>query len=97
MTNYNERLDEILTTCDFEPEGFNSHICKWCGERKGAKIHTAKQAILSLKKEWEIDVLKTVGSVHCGIPTKTLKRADLKDWLVYEINQLNGDKLNDQL
>ena len=51
MTNYNERLDEILTTCDFEPEGFNSRICKWCGERKGMKIHTAKQDITSLIKK----------------------------------------------
>ena len=51
MTNYNERLDEILTTCDFEPDGFNSRICLWCGKRKGAKIHTAKQAITSLIKE----------------------------------------------
>ena len=51
MTNYNGRLDEILTTCDFEPDGFNSRICLWCGKRKGAKIHTAKQAITSLIKE----------------------------------------------
>ena len=51
MTNYNERLDEILTTCDFEPDGFNSRICLRCGERKGTKIHTAKQAITSLIKE----------------------------------------------
>ena len=51
MTNYNERLDEILTTCDFEPEYFNSRICKWCGGRKGAEIHTVKQALTSLYKE----------------------------------------------
>lgn len=48
MTNYNERLDEVLTTCGFEPEDFNSSICKWCGERKGAEIHTAKAAIKQL-------------------------------------------------
>ena len=51
MTNYNERLGEVLTTCDFEPDGFNSRICLWCGERKGTKIHTAKQAFTSLIKE----------------------------------------------
>ena len=51
MTNYNKRLEEIITICDFEPEGFNSRVCKWCGKRKGAKIHTAKQAITSLIKE----------------------------------------------
>lgn len=51
MTNCNERLDEILTTCDFEPEYFNSRICKWCGGRKGAEIHTVKQALTSLIKE----------------------------------------------
>lgn len=60
--NFGLRLDEILTTCDFEPEGFNSHICKWCGERKGTKIHTAKQAITSLIKELVVEA-KPLNSV----------------------------------
>ena len=55
MTNCNERLDEILTTCDFEPEYFNSRICKWCGGRKGAEIHTVKQALTSLIKELVVE------------------------------------------
>ena len=51
MTNYNERLDELITSCDFEPEAPYSRICKWCGEAKGTSIHTTKQAITSLIKE----------------------------------------------
>ena len=69
MTNYNERFDEVLTTCDFEPDGFNSRICLWCGERKGAKIHTAKQALTSLTKELVAEAkpeLKEVGKQMPG-------------------------------
>ncbi len=51
MTNYNERLDEILGHCDFEPEVDNWARCKWCGEGQYNRIHTAKQALTSLIKE----------------------------------------------
>lgn len=51
MTNYNERLDELITSCDFEPEAPHSRICKWCGEAKGTSIHTTRQALTSLMKE----------------------------------------------
>ena len=51
MTNYNERLDELITSCDFEPETPYSRICKWCGKAKGTSIHTLKIAITSLIKE----------------------------------------------
>ena len=51
MTNYNERLDELITSCDFEPEAPYSRICKWCGKAKGTSIHTLKINLTSLIKE----------------------------------------------
>jgi len=41
--------------------------------------------------EARIDIYKEVGQLFCGIPTKTLKRADLKEWLLYRIKQLNKE------
>ena len=39
-------------------------------------------------KEARIDTYKEIAQLFCGIPTKTLKRADLKDYLSHIINQL---------
>ena len=55
MTNYNERLDELITSCDFEPEAPYSRICKWCGKAKGTSIHTLKINLTSLNKELVAD------------------------------------------
>ena len=37
----------------------------------------------------KLETYKKVAELHCGIHTKTIKRANLKDWLVYEIAELN--------
>ena len=46
-----QTLPEIVSTCEFEPEEYGSRICKWCGERKGMRIHTITQAITQAVNE----------------------------------------------
>lgn len=54
QTDNTEWLDDIISTCNFEPEEYGSRICKWCGTAKGVSKHTAKQAIQAKLKEQDI-------------------------------------------
>ena len=45
-----EKIEELIEHCDIEIIP-HSDICRWCGRRDIASIHTTKQAILALIKD----------------------------------------------
>lgn len=64
--NTNEELNKILNTCDFEPEGFNSRVCLYCGERKSELSHTSKQKVLDWHKAQLTALLEQIAKLEVG-------------------------------
>ena len=58
--------------------------------------HEAMQLITADRKRVELearlDEAKLVAQLFVGLPTKTMKRADLKDYLVYRIAELKAQQ-----
>lgn len=72
--NIEERLDEIIRFANIK--GYVG------GDNK------LRSDILALIDEARVDENKRVAEYHVGIATKTMKRSDLKAYLVYRIAQL---------